>query len=161
MRIASITKPLLFILLTVGAFSIYNLFLVDRNLESLKFSLASVAKAESVGSVSYLAPLMQTQFIDELSSDRLDTEDLIRLQYSADVIDSPQAERQVADVTSVLQDMINKKGRERNVILRFFDRVNDLVMGAFKVRPAATDRFMIAELGASLFPQERFLTERK
>lgn len=136
MRLFLTIRPLLVIGVLIGFFFFYNLFMVDRSLESLRFSLSTIAGAETVGSVSYVAPLMQIQFIDGLLSDKLNTEDLMRLQYSADVIGTSHAERGVADVASVMQGVINKKEKERYFILQFFDKINSFIMILFKKVPA-------------------------
>ena len=66
-RIPPLATATIFIVLVVSFFYFYNMFLVDRSIESLQFSLSEVSAAETTGSVSYLNPLMQLQFVDELS----------------------------------------------------------------------------------------------
>ena len=131
-----IIRPIAVIVVVIAFFFFYNFFLVDRSLEALKFSLSTVANAETVGSVSYVAPLMQVQFIDELLSADIDTEDLMRLQYSADVIGTSRAERKIADVASIIQEIINKRERQRHPILRFFDKASSFFVTLFKKVPA-------------------------
>jgi len=131
-KIPFIVKPILAALVIGGLFFFYNSFLVDRSLDSLKFSLSNVADAKSASTVTYVAPLMQSQLIDGLSTTGLKTEDMMRLQYGADVTGAGQMGRGVADVASMMKQMISEKEQQRNFILRFFDVVRDFFKRLFR-----------------------------
>jgi len=132
-RYSPLVKPIVFVLAVVLFFFFYNAFLVDRSIESLKFSLSNVALAKTTSSASYIAPLMQVQFINELSHAKFDAESSMALEYSSDVLGLSNRERPLDDVVAVTKETIATKESKRNVLLRLIDKINYAVK-AFMAR---------------------------
>ncbi|MFH1867948.1 MAG: tetratricopeptide repeat protein [Candidatus Omnitrophota bacterium] len=119
--------PVFFILLIVSFFIIYNSFLVDRSIESLKFSLYDVNSAEAANSAYHVAPLVEVQFVGELSSSAPSSEELINLGYTSGVLEGSSPERKVKDAGAVMEEVIRSRESKRNSILRFFDKINNSI----------------------------------
>jgi len=126
-------KPVVFILLVVGFFFFYNTFLVDRSIETLEYSLANIAIADTTGPVSSVAPLIQLQFLGELSLPDFNQENMVNLEYTSDVLATSMAERNSDDVKSTIEYTIKKKELRRNIVLRILDRINVFFKDQFMI----------------------------
>jgi len=116
---------LVIFLFAIGIFFFfYNAFLVDRSIESLRFSLSNVETAEAATSASYIAPLMQIQFINELSRTKFDADLSMALEYSSDALGFSAEDRPLDDVISVTKETIMQKELKRNIFFRLLDKVN-------------------------------------
>ena len=125
-------RLLVFFFSVVIFFSFYNTFLVDRNLEVLKRSLSNIALAETVGPISSSGPILQMQFLDELSSKDLDIETFMQLSYSNDVLEASSSDRPVDDIVAVMEEIIRKKESQRPVLLIILDNFSEWIKKYYK-----------------------------
>ncbi|NQT94841.1 MAG: tetratricopeptide repeat protein [Candidatus Omnitrophica bacterium] len=92
-------------------------------MEALKFSLSSVALAETADTASFAAPLIQIQYINGLSSAEFDTRRLMALEYSSNILASSDQTRKLADSWVMAEDVLRTSEPERNIVLRFIDNI--------------------------------------
>ncbi|MFH1753641.1 MAG: tetratricopeptide repeat protein [Candidatus Omnitrophota bacterium] len=120
-----------FILLVIF-FSVYNVFLIDRTLESMKFSLDEAAQAYSIDDLDGLDVLVSDAVMEEIEPHEINSIAMGNLEYTQRVLTSAKGYKQIKDMRRALDIAIKNTEEERGPILTFLDKINGYIqMGIY------------------------------
>ncbi|MCM8781929.1 MAG: tetratricopeptide repeat protein [Candidatus Omnitrophica bacterium] len=105
-------------------FLIYNKYLVDRSLEDLRFTLEQIAKAADMEEMMRVGILLDDFLINEVSSLKINSLDMIKLEFAKNIIIKGHLKEQLKDIEFLLSKIVLKKEKQRGVVLLAFDRIN-------------------------------------
>ncbi|MBI4974961.1 MAG: hypothetical protein HZC19_04095, partial [Candidatus Omnitrophica bacterium] len=124
-RILSI--PLLIVVLAVVFFYAYNTYLIDHSLESLKFSLNKVSGAQTVQEAQDMKMVLSEALIKEVSSEKLETTNVVNLEFSQNIISEAKVNDQLKDLKLILSNVVKEKEAKRSPLLLRLDAINEKV----------------------------------
>ena len=119
------------ILLAGSFFAYYNIFLIDRTLENLKFSLEQTALAYDIDGVDGLDMLITKAIAGEIPPYGIGSVNTMNLEYARDITKTGRHFRQLGYMRVALDTVIKEKEKERGLLLTFLDRLNRPIRQSF------------------------------
>lgn len=121
-------KPIISFVIIVFIFSFYNMFLIDRTLDNLRFTLEQTALAYDIQDTDGLDIVLTEAMIGEISDPKeLDSMNLANLEYAKTAVSSGKSYRQIDYVKVTLGDVIKAKENKRGIILTVLDNLIRLI----------------------------------
>jgi len=118
-------KKLIFLIGSLTLFlAFYNLFLVDRALEDLRFSLEQTAQAYSIGDLDGLDMIMTKSLAEEMPYYKINARNITNLEYAKNIVMTGTNFRQMDNAKVALKSVIDKKEEKRGIILSLLDSLN-------------------------------------
>lgn len=111
----------------IAFFSVYNIFLIDQNLESLKLALAQSDLAYETSDTDGLDIILTQAIAEEIAPDELDSLNMINLAYARSIIDTGKDYQQIGHLKVALNTVIDKKEGDRGVLFNLLDKANRFV----------------------------------
>lgn len=109
-------------------FSFYNIFLIDRTLDNLRFTLEQTALAYDIQDTEGLDIILTEAMIGEISDpQKLDSTNMANLEYAKAVVSSGKSYRQIDYIKVTLGDVIKAKENKRGIILMVLDNLSRLI----------------------------------
>ena len=121
-------KPLTAVLSLIVFFIIYNTYIVDRSMVNIQFALEKTAKAQTLDDVQGLDMILGTVILKELAAQRVDSENIINLDFASNIATEAQMLNQVKDAKFMLSEVVDKKKKDRNFMLAGLDEINEKVL---------------------------------
>jgi len=120
------SKVLISFIVIIAFFSIYNIFLIDQNLESLKLTLEQSDLAYETSDTDGLDIILTQAIAEEIMPDELDSLNIINLAYARSIIDTGKNYQQIGHLKVALNTVIDKKEGNRGVLFNLLDKANRL-----------------------------------
>jgi tetratricopeptide (TPR) repeat protein len=123
-------RPVIFILITGLFFYLYNIFLVDSSLDSLRFAVAQTADSYDTSDLDGLDIIFTVAMIDEMSPLEMNSSNIMNLEFAKNIALKGTSFQQLDYAKVALQSVINSKEQQRGVLLVFLDRATGLIKQA-------------------------------
>lgn len=117
-------KVVVVAILAVLFFLGYNTYLVDRSLVNLKKTLESVSNVQSPDDVRNLVSSLDYALLAELSSEQVDSSNIVRLELAKNILSKATDSTQLEDAKFALRQVIKQKESQRPGILSTLDKIN-------------------------------------
>jgi tetratricopeptide (TPR) repeat protein len=118
-----------FILLVIF-FYVYNVFLIDHTLESMRFSLEQATQAYSIEDLDGLDMLISGAVMEEIEPEAMDSISMANLEHAKGIVARGSNYRRIKNMKLSLSAAINKMEEERGFILTFLDMANKYIKKA-------------------------------
>lgn len=125
-----LSGPILIIVIGVAFFFAYNTYLIDHSLESLRFSVSRVSAAQTVNEAQNLKMLLGEVLLKEVSAEKLDTNNVVNLEFSQNIISEAKINDQLKDLKLILSSVLKDKEANRSAILLKLDALNENIKKA-------------------------------
>jgi tetratricopeptide (TPR) repeat protein len=116
-------RPVIFIVITGLFFYLYNIFLVDNSLDSLRFAVAQTAGSYDTGDLDGLDIIFTVAMIDEMSPVEMNSSNIMNLEFAKNIAVAGKSFQQMDYAKAALQSVVKSKEQERGALLVFLDRV--------------------------------------
>lgn len=150
---------ILFVSLVVF-FVFYNIFLVDRSIETLRFSLEQTALAYDIADLDGLDLILNQLLIDEISPEKMALTDVGNLEYATNGIKSKNGYKELSAIGTCLKASIQNKESERGFFLSSLDKLNAKIKSLFRAltarfRPGGPKETKLSKSGTQLFERAK------
>ncbi len=123
-------------------FTVYNVFLIDQTLESMRFSLEQATAAYSIEDLDGLDMLITGAITEEIEPASIDSMSVSNLEYAKDIATRGKSFRQIKDMKMALGVAIEKMEEERGVALSVIDTTNRYIKSAVSFISSLPQRYI-------------------
>lgn len=122
--LSGFAKPLIVVFLLVAFFTVYNAYLVDASLETIRVSLEQTAEAESPISAESIGLLLNSALVNELSKPNADLSTLNALDLVSSITGGARGLHQLKGSVAILKETLRERENQRFFLLRWIDWIN-------------------------------------
>lgn len=133
-----------FILLVVF-FAVYNVFLIDQTLESMRFSLEQAGMAYNIEDLDGLDMLITGAILEEVEPPGIDSVTMSNLEHAKNIVTGGKNHKQITDMKMALDVAIKRMEKERGAAMTVMDNINRVVKSAVVKIAALPRRYMRQE----------------
>lgn len=121
-------KPVAAVISIIVFFAVYNTYIVDHSMLDIQFALEQTAKAQTIDDLQGLDMILGTQVLKEVAGKKIDSENIINLDFAATIAKKAEILSQAKDANFMLSALLEKKKKQRNGLLVALDGVNEKVI---------------------------------
>lgn len=117
------------VVIVVSFFTFYNIFLVNRSLQTLRMATLMTENTGFVGDLSGVDALMDQELVRTLTSRTYSSERVAQLSFIAGVLSGSSEGREVSDVSATLTQVVNRQEQKQSGLMNALDRLILIVGG--------------------------------
>jgi superkiller protein 3 len=100
---------------------------VDHSLDNLRLALVQTASAQTLEETQSAKSIIDYALISEITAYKMDAGNLAGLTHTRNIMTKGKSETQVKDMESALKEIIQRREKERGIILTSIDKFIDLL----------------------------------